>query len=80
VLRKLRDLTSGRGTVLVLTAVPARAAIGRHLDLVLRVTEGCYRLPTMAELQCDAEAAGFASVRVRDLAPGLGMVGVVAVG
>jgi predicted O-methyltransferase YrrM len=80
VLRRLRDLTGGRGTALVLSAVPSRAAIGRHLDVVLRVTEGCYRLPTMAELRSDALAAGFTSVRVRDLAPGLGMAGMVAAG
>jgi hypothetical protein len=80
VLRRLRDLTGAHGTVLVLSAVPSRAAIGRHLDVVLRVTEGCYRLPTVAELRSDAEAAGFNTVRVGDLAPGLGMAGMVAVG
>jgi SAM-dependent methyltransferase len=78
VLRQLRDLTGGTGTALVLSAVPARNAVGRHLDVVLRVTEGCYRLPTIDELRRHATEAGFTDVAVRDLVPGVGMGGLVA--
>lgn len=78
VLARLRGLTGGAGTVLALTTVPARPAISRHLDLALRVTEGCSRLPTADELRADATAAGFASVEVRELVPGTGFVALTA--
>ena len=78
VLRQLRDLTGGTGTALVLSAVPARNPVGRHLDVVLRVTEGCYRLPTIDELRRHATDAGFTHVTVRDLVPGVGMGGLIA--
>jgi len=78
VLRQLRDLTAGTGTVLVLSAIPARSVFGRHLDLVLRVTEGCYRLPTIDELHRHATEAGFASVKARDLIPSVGLACLVA--
>lgn len=76
----LRRRLGPEGAVLVVTVVPTRAAIGRHLDLVLRVTSGSYRLPTIEELRADAITAGFTQVRARDLVPGLGMAGMVASG
>jgi SAM-dependent methyltransferase len=80
VLARIGDLAGGSGTVLALTAVPNRLAIARHLDLALRVTEGCWRLPTPEEMAADARAAGFREVAVRHLAPGTGMVALVASG
>jgi SAM-dependent methyltransferase len=80
VLRRVRELTGGTGTALVLSGVPSRSAFGRHLDVALRVTSGCYRLPTIDELGQHAREAGFAQVRVRDLVPGVGMGALVARG
>ncbi len=80
VLRRLRELTAGSGTALVLSGAPSRSGIGRHLDVALRVTKGCYRLPTLAELEAHAREAGFSDVTTRDLVPGVGLAAVVARG
>jgi SAM-dependent methyltransferase len=79
-LARLRGLVGGQGTVLLLTAVPGRNPIGRHLDLVVRVTEGCSRLPTMDELRAQVTEAGFSDVDVREIVPGAGMAAIVARG
>jgi SAM-dependent methyltransferase len=79
-LQRVRRLTGGTGTVLVLTAVPGANPIARSLDVVLRVTEGCARLPTRGELAADARAAGFATVRVTDVVPGAGLAALHASG
>lgn len=71
--RRLSD-----GLVVAISATPGRLAVGRHLDLVLRVTERNWRLPTRDELRADATAAGFVDVDVRDLAPATGMVALLA--
>jgi SAM-dependent methyltransferase len=80
VLRTGRALVGGSGTVVAITAVPSRLPVSRNLDLVIRVTTGCSRLPTVAELEADGRSAGFADVAVHSLAPGLGMVALVASG
>lgn len=78
VLRHLRGLLAAGGTLVATTAEPVDTAIVRNLDLVLRVSTGCDRLPTRHELAADARAAGFADIDVRALAPGLGLVALVA--
>ena len=80
VLARLRDLAGPAGTVVAITAVPTRMALVRNLDLVLRVIDGCGRLPTREELHSDATAAGFGQVSVRDIIPGGGMAALVARG
>jgi SAM-dependent methyltransferase len=80
VLRRLRGLTNGAGTVVAITAVPTAMSVVRNLELVVRVSTGCDRLPTASELEADARSAGFADVDVRRLAPGLGLVALVARG
>ncbi|MGH9113634.1 MAG: class I SAM-dependent methyltransferase [Acidimicrobiales bacterium] len=77
VLERVRKIVAG-GTVVVVSTTPGTLAFGRHLDLVLRVTSGNWRLPTGAELRDDAVAAGFESVRVSLLAPRTGIVALVA--
>jgi 4-hydroxy-2,2'-bipyrrole-5-carbaldehyde O-methyltransferase len=77
VLEQVRKLAAG-GTVVVVSTTPGALAFGRHLDLVLRVTAGNWRLPTLAELREDAMAAGFESVEARVLAPRTGIVALVA--
>ena len=64
--------------MVVVSTTPGTLAFGRHLDLVLRVTAGNWRLPTVAELREDAVAAGFESVEARVLAPRTGIVALVA--
>lgn len=77
VLRRLRALVPG-GTVVVATATANRQAFNRHLDLVLRVTKGSWRLPTAAELRDGLRAVGFAAVELIEPIPGAGVL--VAVG
>ena len=77
VLAGLRALVPG-GSVVVATAVPNRQAFNRHLDLVLHVTEGSWRLPTAVELRDDLRRAGFTAVELIEPVPGAGVV--VAVG
>ena len=76
VMRLLRQLSSGH--VVVVTAVPGRLPIVRHLDLALRVTEHSWRLPTRVELRSDAMAAGFRDIRLHTVAPGTDTVALLA--
>jgi SAM-dependent methyltransferase len=79
-LARVGELAGGAGSVIAISAVPTRVAIGRHLDVALRVTVGCSRLPTPTELAADARTAGFSDVRVEQLAPGIGMAALIASG
>lgn len=77
VFSRLRRLAS-RGTVVVASAVPSGPAVNRHLDVVLRVTVGNWRLPTAAELNRDLHTAGFEHVDVIEPVPRTGFVAAVA--
>jgi SAM-dependent methyltransferase len=76
VLRQVRDLSND--LVVVVTTTPGRLAFGRHLDLVLRVTEHSWRLPTSDELRADAHTAGFQDIELHDLLPPSGLVALLA--
>lgn len=68
VVEQLRRLAPD-GTVIVASAVPSGPAFNRHLDLVLRVTEQNWRLPTRAEFQSHMERAGFEHTEVFEALP-----------
>jgi hypothetical protein len=76
-LERLRTLAP-TGTAVVASAVPNRQAFNRHLDLICRVGDGSYRLPTKAELERDLGKAGFNEVEVTEPVPGLGIVVAIA--
>lgn len=73
VLSRLRKLAPS-GTVVVATAIPAGAAFIRHLDLVLRVTEQNWRLPTRRELASAMRHAGFDSFELFEPVPRSGFL------
>lgn len=77
VLRRLRQLAPG-GTVVVASALAAGLPFNHHLDLVLRVTVGNWRLPTAEELERDLRSAGFGSVELLEPVPRAGLVAAVA--
>lgn len=75
VFAKLRELAP---VAVVASAVAAGPPFNAHLDLALRVTEGNYRLPTVAELGDGLRGAGFAEVRVSEPVPRSGLYVAVA--
>jgi SAM-dependent methyltransferase len=76
-LGRVRALTP-TGTAVVASAVPSGQAFTRHLDLIVRVSTGSYRLPTKGELTNDLRAAGFGQVDLLEPIPGAGLVVAVA--
>ncbi len=68
VLARLRGLAP-TGTVVLATATATNQVLNRHLDLVLRVTLGSWRLPTGTELVEDLRSAGFSSVEMAEPVP-----------
>jgi SAM-dependent methyltransferase len=77
VLARLRGLAP-TGTVVVATATPTNQVLNRHLDIVLRVTQGSWRLPTASELVDGLRGAGFPHVDLVEPVPRAGVV--VAIG
>lgn len=75
-LTKLREITNH--TAVVASAVAGGQPVNFHLDMVLRVTEGTWRLPTKPELREGLGQAGFESVRLIEPVPGAGLVVAVA--
>lgn len=75
VFARLRELAP---VAVVATAVRRGQAFNHHLDLVLRVTRGNWRLPTEDELEEGLRAAGFSSVEVVEPVPATGLVVAVA--
>jgi 4-hydroxy-2,2'-bipyrrole-5-carbaldehyde O-methyltransferase len=71
-LTKLREIT--KHTAVVASAVANGQPVNFHLDLVLRVTEGTWRLPTKSELEDGLKTAGFERVRLIEPVPGAGLV------
>ncbi len=77
VLRRLRALTPD-GVLVVSSAAATSQPVNRHLDLVLRVTKGSWRLPTAQELQHGLREAGFQRVRITEPIPRSGVLVAVA--
>lgn len=77
ILSRLRALAPD-GTVVVATATASAQAFNRHLDLVLRVTKGSWRLPTAAELDGVLRSAGFANVELVEPVPRSGVLIAIA--
>lgn len=77
VLARVRTLAP-RGTVLVSTTTASRQVFSRHLDLVLRVTRGTWRLPTGGELSEALRRAGFTHIELIAPVPRAGIVVAIA--
>ncbi len=77
VLEMVRALAPN-GTVVVSTAVAGNLPFNRHLDLVLRVTKGSWRLPTERELADALRTAGFRNIDLLEPAPLAGMLVAIA--
>lgn len=73
VLSTLRGLAPD-GTVIVASAAPRGTAFNRHFDLVLRVTERNWRLPTRTELESGMQQAGFEHTEIFEAIPRSGFL------
>jgi SAM-dependent methyltransferase len=72
-LRRVSRLLGPAGHLIVASATPAGPAFNRHLDVILRVTAGSFRLPSSEELQRHLGAAGLQDVTVIEPVPRSGL-------
>jgi SAM-dependent methyltransferase len=73
ILRRLRSLVPG-GHVVVASAIANRVPLNRSLDLVMRVTQGTWRLPTKKELTDGLRQAGYVDIDLVEPVPGIGLI------
>ncbi len=74
----LRSRLSSRGALAIVSVMQGRSLTSLDLDLALRSTVGCARLPGRAELIKRLKESGFADVRSERLMPGQPLFGLIA--